>query len=296
MQKGAQIRRGMIAALAVAAVAGAVHLAKRPGGELQSAAPASSDASRPGAAPKSANLAELIAAPRPALSREARADLFAPPRPDPAPAKTVSAVASKPEVPPFPYRYGGWVAVGSDAHRLYYLQKGNQVFAVNKGEMLDEVWRVDAVNEDRIEVSFVPLGQQLSLSLASLTGEHAPQGSQSAALGGASASGESASTGAAPARPLSRTPLASAASQPATTTAPPPAGPVMGAPLTEDPRPSRAGVAGAAKSAATLPQNASAGPGSSSTVPTGRLGVDAPSSGSMPTGPASLAPTGKLGL
>ena len=301
MGKGARIRLGMLAALAVAATAGAVHFGGLTGGEpgVERASAPAPDAARPGSEPKNASLAELVAASRPGLSREARGDLFAsPPRPQPAPAKTapLASVETKPAAPPFPYKYGGWVAVG--ATRVHYLQKGNDVVAIRKGEVLDGVWRIDAVSEDRLEVSFVPLGQELSLLFASLTREPSAQGGVSASAGGAPEDEPRQRVRAASRSAPSTVPLAVGSTDVSSPPAPAQAGP-------------RVGVAGAARSAATPLPNASLGPASASVVPTGKLGAEAPSSGSMPTGPAQAgtptqtgpgsmptgpAPTGKLGL
>ena len=274
MGKAVQLRRAMIAALAVAATAAAVHFSGRTGGEslnVDGATPATPDA----AEPKSASFAELIGASRRGLPDEARGDLFGglTPRSEPAPQKTTPAIAPKPAAPPFPYKYGGWVAVGGTL-RVHYLQKGNEVIAINKGDVLDGVWRVDAVGEDRIEVSFVPGGQQLSMLLASLTGE-------ATAVGGASA--------------LHHIP-SSAAAQPAMSTEPLLIG-AVGLPAAMAPaQPSpRLGVASAVTSARIQNQSAAAGPGSSSTVPTGKLGVDAPGSGSMPTGAAQAGASMPIG-
>jgi hypothetical protein len=159
------------------------------------------------------------------------------------------------------------------------------------------VWRIDAVSEDRIEVSFVPHGEQLSMLFASLTREPTAQGGVSASAGGADED----------APPL----RARATSRSAPRTVPLAVGStdVPSAPAPAQPGP-RMGVGGAARSAAAPLPNATTGPASSSAVPTGRLGVEAPRSGTMPTGPTqpgnsqtgpgsmptSPAPTGKLGL
>ena len=302
MGKGARIRLG-IAALAVAATAAAVHFGGLTGDETRNADRASApapEAARPGGEPKSASLAEMIAASRPGFSREARGDLFAAPPPPPAPAKTVPLpeVEIKPTAPPFPYKYGGWIAVGGT--RVHYLQRGNDVIAIGKGEVLDGVWRIDALSEDRIEVSFVPLGQQMSMLFASLIREPTAQSGVSASAGGADEDAPP-QRGRSPSRSeRSTVPLAGGSSDAPSAPAAAPAQPSP-----------RMGVAGAARQAAATPQSASAAPASAAAVPTGRLGVEAPRSGTMPTGPTQPgtstnvgpgsmptgpAPTGKLGL
>jgi hypothetical protein len=286
-----QIHRRFVAAMAVAATAGAVYFGERPGDDWRSvghASAAAPDASRRGIEPRSAGLAELVAAPRPGLSREARGDLFAVPATRvPAPQKTTPTIAQAPVVPPFPYKYAGWVTVGGQ--RAHYLHKGNEVIAIGKGDVLDHVWRVDGLSDERIEVSYVPLGEQQSMLLASLMRETAGQGAVAAAA--------VASAAQTPARARSSEPVAlPAAAQPATAAPTVVAGPI-GFPIRT------ASASGG-----------SAAPDTSSAVPTGRLGLDAPTSGSMPIGPAqggssmpigsapagtmpmAPTPTGKLGL
>jgi hypothetical protein len=294
-----RIHRGLLATIAVAATAGAVYFGERPGDDSRSVGQASAaapDASRTDSGAKSASLAELVGLPRAGLSREIRGDLFAvPARPAPAVQSAAPLIASAPVVPPFPYKYGGWVAVGVNAQRVHYLHRGNEVIAIGRGDVLDGAWRVDTLSDERIEVSYVPLGQQRSMLLASLMGE---TGAQGTAAQGAVAPAAVASAGQAPGRTLSSEPVAPpAAAQPAAAASTVIAGAI---PFPSTARTASAGV--------------SAGPDASSPVPTGKLGADAPTSGSMPTGPAQggssmpigrapagtmptgPTPTGKLGL
>jgi len=210
MVNALQIRRAMIAAVAVAASA------------------AAQDPARPAPEAKSP---EVAVPSRPRVSGETRGNLFAGPKPVVrAPVKAAPVVAPKPSVPPFPYKYAGRVAVGNEAARIY-LQKGSELVEIKKGSMLDDAWRVDAVSEDRIEVSFVPLAQQLTMSLASLTGEPGAQGALSTAAGSAT----SAASGRALASTQSQlpaVPVASAQQQSA-----PGAAPLIGGPILPSPAP-----------------------------------------------------------
>jgi hypothetical protein len=112
----------------------------------------------------------LIGPARPRLSGEVRRDLFAGPPPA---VRHAPAVVPKPEAPAFPYRYAGRFEERGGAPRMF-LQKGNELVAIEQGEMLDGAWRIDAVSAERIDVTFVPGEQQLSMTLASLAGP-APQ-------------------------------------------------------------------------------------------------------------------------
>lgn len=278
MGKGIQIRRAVIAAVAIAASAAAVA-------------------------------EELTVPSRARLPSEVKGDLFAGPKPVVrAPKKPAPVVVEpKPSAPPFPYKYAGWVNDGSGAVQVF-LQKGNQLIPIKRGAMLDDGWRVDALTEDRIEVSFVPLGQQLTMSLASLTGEPGAQSTTAAAT--------STTAAAASGRALARTPSQvpalpadSAQQQPAPGAAPLIGGPILPSPAAGVQQPRRPATA-AAPAVQTNPVASApaAGetrgpmnpglppPGSMPSSPpssTGKLGVDAPASGSMPTGPATTG--GKLG-
>lgn len=283
------MRRGLIAALAVAGTAAAVHFGGRPG---ETASPERASASPAG--PQTASRLEIIAEPRRQLLGAARGDLFAVPPAPPAPRPAAPAVAPEPPAPQFPYRYGGWLDAGSGAGHVF-LKAGNALPGIKVGEMLDGAWRLDAVNEERIQVSFVPDGRQLSMSLASLTGDTAAQAG--ASYGAVAAAG----------RALTSTPTEvvappAAAAQYAPSSAPLVAG-FVPAPASQVQQPGRRPLQ-ASPSPATgatwgpmQPGDAPSGTTPSSPAPTGRLGIDAPSSGSMPTGPAQAGTSGKkLGL
>lgn len=280
------VRGGVAAALASAAVGAAVLYTERDG-------PESSVVADPGpASPRQAGLAESgsqntgIADPvenarQERLPGEVQADIFATPRPRSvrAPDKA-PAVAPKPPVPPFPYKYGGRLDDRSGTIAVYLL-KGNELIPIRKGDVLEGAWKIEALDDERIEVAFLPGGQQLSMLLASLTGEPA-------AKTGASSS-PVASTAQSPAN-AAPPHASSAAALPASSTGPPIGGRAL-APVVPVQAGPRAGFAAVTRSSPLSAQVPSAGPEDSSALPAGRLGIDAPTSGSMPTGPA---PAGKL--
>jgi hypothetical protein len=97
-------------------------------------------------------------------------DPFAGRAPAPAPATQVQAapVPPKPVAPPFPFKYAGWLQEGRDPAKVY-LSRGDAVFPVKPGDVL-EGFRIDAVQNERIEVTYLASGEQSSLLLASLAG------------------------------------------------------------------------------------------------------------------------------
>lgn len=294
------MRRRTILALAVAAGAAAISLSGPAGSDPRDGDRAAK--AKPGAASASAQPAkpgspQSLTFSRPPFSAEARGELFGGAKPKRAPAKAAKAApaaAPPPVTPPFPYKYAGRYDAGSGEH--VFLQKGNELVEINPGKMLDGVWRVDALKADGIDVSFVPGGQQLSMTFASLTSD--PSQDRLAASPGVSP-GRAVQPAAAPATsPDARRAQLAARTETVTFGG-------MGL---------RGFAAPIAASTAPQSQSAPAGPGNSAPPPSGRLGTEAPTSGSMPTGgaptgssmrigpaasgslPATPAPTGKLGL
>jgi hypothetical protein len=234
---------------------------------------------------------------------DVRADVFATPRPKPAARarhKAPAAVPQPPSPPPFPYKYGGRLDDRSGTIAVY-LRKGTELIAIKRGDVLEGGWKIEALSTEHIEVSFVPGGQQLSMLLASLTGETGvPAG---AFPSPATLTAQSPASSAPPAS------ASSAAAQSAPST-----GPLVGGTVPAAPASPRASFAAVARAGSLPAQASSAGPEASSALPTGKLGFDAPMSGSMPTGPAptgtamqigpapsgslptSPPPAGKLGL
>jgi hypothetical protein len=289
MANGVYGRRIVIAAVGIVAAA-AVHSAR--------------------SEPQSASLPEPAATPGRVLGG-ARGELFPAPKapaakPKKAPAPVV--VAPEPSAPKFPYRYGGWVNSGDGASHVFLTERIALV-GIKPGEMLDAAWRLDAVIGNRIQVTFVPDGRQLWMSLASLMG-----GDAAAQSGTSSAHGEAfAGAAAAAGRSLTNVPSSVQPQVTATTDAARPtaassellaAGRLLPsaapAPLQQpSPRPVTAAApvqpATGATSSPMQPGAAPSGAMPSSPAPTGRLGIDAPSSGSMPTGPTQASGK-KLGL
>ena len=141
-------------------------------------------------APPRDSLADLLAnARRAPLPRNVAGDPFAGRAPAPAPATQVQAapVPPKPVAPPFPFKYAGWSREGRGPAKVY-LSRGDAVFPVKPGDVL-EGFRIDAVQDERIEVTYLASGEQSSLALASLQQQAAAAPSSSSGGWGASAPG-----------------------------------------------------------------------------------------------------------
>jgi hypothetical protein len=148
------------------------------------------------AAPQ-AGAPELLTIPeRSGLSR-ARGELFGAPPPPPQVAAP-APVAAAPVAPPVPYRFVGKVRKGAEEEIL--ISKGDVVFPVKTGDMLDGMYKVEAISAERIELVYVPLGTRDRIAINSVL----------------EVEGEPAPLAAAPApRPASPAPEARPAQQPA---------------------------------------------------------------------------------
>ena len=266
------------AVIGVGAVAAAVHFSGPEQRDVPAPVASSpAQATPPEAAPPRGSLADLLAnARRAPLPRKVAGDPFAGRAPAPVTQVQAAPIPAKPVAPPFPFKYAGWFQEGRGPSKVY-LSRGDTVFPIKAGDVL-EGFRIDAVQGERIEVTYLASGEQSSLLLASLTGAAGgamlagasgtaglPQQSaalQSSSSGGGATSAPGASPAAALAGGVARTPAAAVAT-PAPTTS---------------------------RGAGLIPHAVS-------------VAESAPPSGSMPTGtapadafPAASAPSGKLGV
>ncbi len=135
------------------------------------------DSTRP--APSSPAAAPVPAGPAPAvdLTRARRAlqplaaDAFAPQSWAPPPRKLTAAEQAAaappppppPQAPPLPYRYVGMM--GDDGRTTLFLSNGERDLMARPGDVLDGVWRLELVNEQRALFVYVPLQQSRTLTL-----------------------------------------------------------------------------------------------------------------------------------
>lgn len=69
-----------------------------------------------------------------------------------------------PSAPPLPFSFlGSYGASGGGA--VYYLVRGDQVFDVKIGDTVDGVYSVDDVQNDELQLTYLPLQQKQALSL-----------------------------------------------------------------------------------------------------------------------------------
>jgi hypothetical protein len=70
--------------------------------------------------------------------------------------------AGKPVMPAFPYKYVGWLRGGVSPE--VYLERAGRIFPVEVGDVV-EGFRIDVIHDERIDVTFLALGQRMSVSL-----------------------------------------------------------------------------------------------------------------------------------
>lgn len=84
--------------------------------------------------------------------------------PPPLPAKALPPVApAAPVAPPLPFTYVG-KKLEADVWEVY-LQRGEQSFLVRMGATIEGTYRVDSITPQRLNVTYLPLGQSQSLSI-----------------------------------------------------------------------------------------------------------------------------------
>jgi hypothetical protein len=102
---------------------------------------------------------------RPPLSSRVQQDPFttSPTQPESQPAP----VAIAPAPPVFPYKYAGTLKNVNGVTESFLL-RGNELVPIKAGQLLEETWRIEALTKDRIEVTYVPAGERVSMLLADL--------------------------------------------------------------------------------------------------------------------------------
>jgi hypothetical protein len=116
------------------------------------------------------NVPAPVEAPAPApLIDPFSATSWAPPAPAPTPAATQAAAAAPavatppppPVAPPLPFVYVGRYVEG--ARQIVMLMKGEQLLLVQQGDTIDNLYRLERVAADRIELTYLPLGMRQSV-------------------------------------------------------------------------------------------------------------------------------------
>jgi hypothetical protein len=92
------------------------------------------------------------------------------PVPDPTPVAPIEPVVEAPPppvpTPPFPFKYTGSHRPES-GQTTYFLTKGNQLYTVEVGDILDTVYSIDGEEEGQLTVTYLPLDRTQTISTGS---------------------------------------------------------------------------------------------------------------------------------
>jgi hypothetical protein len=136
-------RKPALAVVLAAAVALLLLLNDRPPAPSDSAAP-------PPGAPVPAQGSLMLPERQPLTTYRPAA-----PEPPPRPKVATAPPPAEPRMPPVPYRYAGMLG------QQVLLAKDTAIVAVSPGEVLDQVYRVDAIDENGVSLTYLPLGKRV---------------------------------------------------------------------------------------------------------------------------------------
>lgn len=168
------------------------------------------ESSPPGAG---SNSSQIALPERPHLG-ESRTGLFSSHSWQPRAPIPSASVLSAPTAPPMPYRYAGKVVQGGRLSVL--LSKGDTVFPIKAGDILDGAYRVEAIGESQITLVYLPLKQKETIPVFSTLSVAVSQSDAAAAVGAGQAVPQPAMTTQAASAAAA---ASSAAASPARTTA-----------------------------------------------------------------------------
>jgi len=69
-----------------------------------------------------------------------------------------------PTAPPMPYAYMGSY-MGKDGHTIIFLTKGDQVYSVSPGDVLEGTYRVEGIASGQLVLIYLPLNIQQTISI-----------------------------------------------------------------------------------------------------------------------------------
>lgn len=154
----------------LAAVGGFVIVSRAGDPAAPSPRPAAKSAAKPSAGPATPQQAAAPGAtlPERAGLSETQSPLFSSQSWEPPPPPVVvqpPAPPPKPVAPPLPYTFAGRML--QDGQVYVFLARGDSVVTAKQGDVIDGVYRVDGVTESEVALTYVPLNQKQSLTVAS---------------------------------------------------------------------------------------------------------------------------------
>jgi len=77
----------------------------------------------------------------------------------------VTPVVQVPTAPPLPFQFVGRLDDRSDLQ--VFLQNGEKIYVVRKGDVIDETWRIEGISEMELSLVYLPLHLSQTLSVGS---------------------------------------------------------------------------------------------------------------------------------
>lgn len=87
-----------------------------------------------------------------------------PPAAVPKPVQSIAVLPERPSAPQFPYRFLGRM-ISVDGQPLTFLVRDDRSIPVRQGDVLDDIYRIDSVNDTQIQFTYLPFNEQSTLSL-----------------------------------------------------------------------------------------------------------------------------------
>ena len=87
---------------------------------------------------------------------------LAPPLSPPPSVPTVEPLPLQPTAPPVPYRYLGRIQDNNGPWRAFLL-KGNEIKIAEVGDMLEDIYRIEKISDDKIDLMYLPMNMQTVL-------------------------------------------------------------------------------------------------------------------------------------
>ena len=77
----------------------------------------------------------------------------------------LTPVVQVPSVPPMPFQFIGRLNDRSDLQ--VFLQNGEKIYVVRKGDVIDEIWRIEGISDVELSLVYLPLHLSQTLSVGS---------------------------------------------------------------------------------------------------------------------------------
>ena len=71
-----------------------------------------------------------------------------------------------PAAPPLPFSYMGKVAEEGQARSIFFLVKGDRLYAVAEGDVIDNIYRVEGISAGQLGLRYLPLDIRQSIPVA----------------------------------------------------------------------------------------------------------------------------------